>query len=158
VRSTSTAKLSSSSFPAATPGARRCSQDRDEHVDLLLTLRGETVVYLNRDGAFAVVGDPGGALITVGLRQQTPLLGSVPISQSADGSSTVVALIRYRASLVALAVRYSASYLLAQPEPFRAALLQHWVHVYRADALEAILAARLLAAEMERVADGERAQ
>jgi hypothetical protein len=107
---------------------------------------------------FAVVGDPGGALITVGLRQQTPLLGSVPISQSADGSSTVVALIRYRASLVALAVRYSASYLLAQPEPFRAALLQHWVHVYRADALEAILAARLLAAEMERVADGERAQ
>jgi hypothetical protein len=24
----------------------------DEHVDLLLTLRGETVVYLNRDGAF----------------------------------------------------------------------------------------------------------
>jgi hypothetical protein len=103
---------------------------------------------------FAVVGDPGGAMITVGLRRDAPLLGSVTISQSADGSSTVVALIRYREMLVALAVRYAASYVLAQPEPFRAALLQNWVHVYRADALEASLAARLLAGEREHARAG----
>jgi hypothetical protein len=103
---------------------------------------------------FALEPDPGGAVITVGLRLRAPLLGSVPISQSADGSSTVVALIRYREMLVALAVRYAASYILAQPEPFRAALLQNWVHVYRADALEASLAARLLAGEREQAQTG----
>jgi hypothetical protein len=103
---------------------------------------------------FAIVGDPDGAMITVGLRQHAPLLGSVTISQSADGSSTVVTLIRYREMIVALAARYSASYVLAQPEPFRAALLQNWVHVYRADALEASLAARLLAGEREQAQAG----
>jgi hypothetical protein len=51
-------------------------------------------------------------------------------------------------------VRYAASYILAQPEPFRAALLQNWVHVYRADALEASLAARLLAGEREQAQTG----
>jgi hypothetical protein len=103
---------------------------------------------------FAIVGERGGAVIRIALRYGVPLLGSVTISQSADGSSTVVALIRYREMLVALAVRYSASYVLAQPEPFRAALLQNWVHVYHPDALEASLAARLLAGEREHARAG----
>jgi hypothetical protein len=97
--------------------------------------------------SFAIDGDPGGAVITVGLRLRVPLIGAVPISQSPDGSSTVVALVPRRSAIVAIAVRYAASYVLAQPEPFRAALLQNWVHVYRADALEASLAARLIAGE-----------
>jgi hypothetical protein len=96
---------------------------------------------------YAIEGDLGGAVLTVGLRLRVPLLGAVPISQSTDGSSTVVALIRRRARISAITVRYATSYLLAQPEPFRAALLQNWVHVYGADALEASLAARLIAAE-----------
>lgn len=100
---------------------------------------------------FAVEPDPGGAVIMVGLRRPAPLLGSLPISQSGDGSSTVVALIRAGTAVVAIAVRYAASYVLAQPEPFRAALLQHWIHVYRANALEASLAARLIAADIQRI-------
>jgi hypothetical protein len=84
--------------------------------------------------------------VSVYLRQPAPLLGRVPIAQDADGSTTIVVLLSSTAGIVALSVRYAATYVLAQPSPFRAALLDNSIHVAPADAIEASLAARLLVA------------
>jgi hypothetical protein len=91
--------------------------------------------------------DEHGTNVIVKLRRPTHVVGTVPIAQGSDGSITSVTLLRSPRGLLALSARYAATYTLAQPFPFRAAVLEHWLHVYRSDAFEVALALRLLLAQ-----------
>jgi hypothetical protein len=105
---------------------------------------------------FDIAPDTTGGVITVYWTQPAVVLGSVSIAEASDGSRTTVVFLHHPRGAVALALRYAASYLLAQPSPFRAAMLHNWLHVYQPDAWELLIAQQRFADEL-RAARRQRA-